>query len=177
MAGQAHLVYHGTILDYARDIVNNGINLARQRADTDFGQGFYVTTQWTQAQVWAQGVQDLHKGATLPAIVVFYIEPNDWNPLSGLIIKAWPSADARGERLVSQCRQITGSPSKSTPTLPHKYQYIYGPVYKAPWSSPRPLPGKDQLSVHDLTAAQVLHQGCMGIWRKGVDGRWSRSIR
>jgi Neuraminidase (sialidase) len=41
-------VYHG-----GSDVIKS-IDLSRGRTDVDFGQGFYVTTLWEQAQRWAQ---------------------------------------------------------------------------------------------------------------------------
>lgn len=45
-------VYHGTISCY-KSSFNNGINLNHNSAPTDFGDGFYTTTQYEQAKHFA----------------------------------------------------------------------------------------------------------------------------
>lgn len=45
--------YHGTSLEYAQAIVQSGINPSLGSGDTDFGAGFYITTDENQAVQWA----------------------------------------------------------------------------------------------------------------------------
>lgn len=59
-------LYHGTARWDADRIVKEGINLYRGRVDTDFGQGFYVTTDYPQAFRWA-----MRQNAAFPAVVRF----------------------------------------------------------------------------------------------------------
>lgn len=68
-------LYHGTVKWYADDIVNRGIDLLKNRENTDFGKGFYVTTKRSQAWDWA-----IKRNAAFPAVVKFK------NQLDGLKI-------------------------------------------------------------------------------------------
>lgn len=46
-------IYHGTVGPYANDIRNNGIQLAKCGAESDFGRGFYTTRILSQAKTFA----------------------------------------------------------------------------------------------------------------------------
>ena len=46
-------LYHGTTLFFADVLRGNGVWLSIQRRSTDFGQGFYVTQDYSQAGKWA----------------------------------------------------------------------------------------------------------------------------
>jgi Protein of unknown function (DUF3990) len=71
------VVYHGTDEISARNIQNNGIQLALCRPAADFGRGFYVTSNLHQAEQWAnQKMGHLPQGsaARLAAVLTFDLD-------------------------------------------------------------------------------------------------------
>ncbi|MEL7435689.1 MAG: DUF3990 domain-containing protein, partial [Chloroflexota bacterium] len=50
---QAITLYHGTTLTFARLIQQNGVDLSKGNPRSDFGRGFYTTTDAEQAKDWA----------------------------------------------------------------------------------------------------------------------------
>lgn len=71
------IVYHGTILNYAMDIINNGIDLNASKKYLDFGRGFYVTPNYDMAKNMAKRVAAINKKENvLPAIVSFEYDEN-----------------------------------------------------------------------------------------------------
>ena len=48
------ILYHGTDSDSASDIKENGIDLTRGKVRADFGKGFYLTPDKTNAIIWAR---------------------------------------------------------------------------------------------------------------------------
>lgn len=168
-----HLVYHGTAIDRAGAICNNGINLTVQRPGTDFGQGFYTATQWVQATRWARRTAKhrtgTHENLPHPAIVVFAVDPSDWARVPGRLFTAWAAPSKACALFVRRCR-TGGMP------VPHPHDWVYGPAYRGPWTLPTPWQGMDQLSVHTKVAAKLLESGLVGIWQQGGNGQWSRVI-
>src|SRR5271163_1623343 len=51
--GPPLIVYHGCDVSSAQAIVTGSIDLAHCKTFTDFGQGFYTTTNLRQAKNWA----------------------------------------------------------------------------------------------------------------------------
>lgn len=69
-------IYHGTILQYAVDIYNNGVNLNRSKNFLDFGKGFYTTPDIEMAKDMANRVCAFEKRIKrchniFPAIISF----------------------------------------------------------------------------------------------------------
>ncbi|MBR1658703.1 MAG: DUF3990 domain-containing protein [Oscillospiraceae bacterium] len=48
------ILYHGTDEISARDICCNGIDLSKSRQNVDFGRGFYLTDDESQARKWSE---------------------------------------------------------------------------------------------------------------------------
>ena len=46
------ILYHGTALRYAESIANTGVDVNKGSPFTDFGRGFYATTDLLQAKKW-----------------------------------------------------------------------------------------------------------------------------
>ncbi|MBO5371925.1 MAG: DUF3990 domain-containing protein [Lachnospiraceae bacterium] len=71
-------VYHGTILNYAVSICNDGIDLNKSNMYLDFGRGFYVTPDIKMAKNMAYRVWARKKQAKniFPAIVSFEYKEN-----------------------------------------------------------------------------------------------------
>ena len=154
----------------ALQIWQTGIDLTLQRNGTDFGKGFYTTTQWDQARRWAhrRAGQEIRRGATpvpAAAIIAFQVDPQLWGKLTGQEFGVWPAPDAGWQPFVHNCRRMG---------LLHHFDYVYGPVY-----NPNPFAhwifqGMDQLAVHTRPATAFLYHGRLGIWEeRGVLG-WTR---
>lgn len=62
------IVYHGTTLKSAHNIMNKGINLIVGRKSLDFGTGFYTTENKGQAIKWAIRKSGIYEQ---PAIISF----------------------------------------------------------------------------------------------------------
>jgi hypothetical protein len=79
------VVYHGTILRHALDIINNGVDLTHSKEFLDFGKGFYTTNSITMAENMAHRVEAnerKRKGVknVFPAILTFeYVENSELN--------------------------------------------------------------------------------------------------
>lgn len=58
-----HTIYHGTISCY-KDSFDNGIELNHNSVATDFGDGFYTTTQYHQAKHFAIKKAKIHNRST-----------------------------------------------------------------------------------------------------------------
>lgn len=62
-------VYHGTVGPYADDIRDNGIQLAKCSAESDFGRGFYTTRILTQAIEFAN--ERYRQGSLWPHVAIW----------------------------------------------------------------------------------------------------------
>lgn len=135
--------YHGTEKSAASNIRSNGIDLSRSRANTDFGRGFYTTTDYAQAQKWA--------ARTGGEILEFSVSRQALARLNGLDMgaKTQPSLFRffRHNRLGGRM---------------HSYDVVSGPML----GNPHPfLRGKSarvfgqQTSFHTQDAIDLLYQG------------------
>ena len=93
-------VFHGTNLYFAKLIKKYGVMLKAQRELTDFGKGFYVTTNKKQAIEWAQvksknsqmnpdflkqlSIKD-HPAKKIPVLITFNLDFNRLIKLNGVI--------------------------------------------------------------------------------------------
>src|SRR5262245_66421866 len=72
------MLYHGTDINSANNIMQHGINLTLSKALTDFGQGFYLTTYFDQAKNWANVrcrlIQTQTSAPTPPVATVLRLE-------------------------------------------------------------------------------------------------------
>lgn len=75
------ILYHGTILQYALNICENGIDLTKSKNFLDFGKGFYTTSDYNMAKNMAFRVS-LHKEKIMgvkkvfPTVISFEYEEN-----------------------------------------------------------------------------------------------------
>lgn len=90
------ILYHGTTLESAKNIIKTGINLSIGRRALDFGQGFYLTKDKGQAIKWAA-----KKGFPLKKTAIIVFEPCD---MSSLNIKKYSKQDEEWQETVYQCR-------------------------------------------------------------------------
>lgn len=82
------ILYHGTLLESAQDIVANGIRLEKCRDYTDFGAGFYTTLDKTFAEACAQSKADFYENLKKLALVQFEV---NWEKVRGHLF--FPKAD------------------------------------------------------------------------------------
>ncbi|GHS98805.1 hypothetical protein FACS189421_08050 [Bacteroidia bacterium] len=103
-------LYHGSTYHVERPIVIRG------RISTDFGKGFYTTTNFEQAKRWAISKADTDKEAK--AIVTTYEVDDDLIYKKKYQTKVFASPDEAWLKFVFNCRKELG----------HTYDIVMGPV-------------------------------------------------
>jgi hypothetical protein len=151
-------LYHGTDQDAATAILSSGVDLSLCSPHTDFGRGFYATTNLDQAKSWghlrALRINASGKRKTRGAVIEMQVS-RDWlGELSALVFVR--SAQEVGfADFVRFCRS-GASPHRTA----ENYEVVYGPV--AQWqgvSDPAynlfVIADCDQVSFHtpEVTAA------------------------
>jgi hypothetical protein len=128
------------------------VNLARCRPLTDFGQGFYTTTNQHQAEQWANTrVLRLPPGVGIKAVVLaFAVDRDDLARLDAL---AFLLATFDFWDLVTDCRYGFPPHARAVPGHP-SYDVVYGPVTL--WPQNLVLAGCDQISFHTPSAVAIL---------------------
>ncbi|GHT02820.1 hypothetical protein AGMMS49525_06920 [Bacteroidia bacterium] len=106
-------VYHGSYLKI------NEIDLAKSRANCDFGQGFYVTNIRTQADYWAERMGD--KKNAKGVVTVFEFNERAWEDSEYKILRF----DSYTE---SWLDFVVLNRDTSTTKLRHGYDIVEGPV-------------------------------------------------
>lgn len=177
-------VYHGTSLFAARVIQHYGVWLGVQRTLTDFGQGFYVTSQLEQAKNWAlvraahpqvnRDVLDVLKISSaqyfsnpdtwIPAYIVYNLDANALSQRNGLMFPLpghpeWPAKKTSWEAFVKNGRR----------GIKHFYDFVYGPVGGRHDQNPAEVTAsanKDQLSFHSKIAIRCLSNPRMITFRE-----------
>jgi len=104
-------LYHGSIFQVKHPIVAKGRN------STDFGKGFYTTTNFQQAQKWALRRQTA-VGAETKAIVTTYEAADDLLRKNEYNIKSFESPNKEWLSFVVSCRK----------SLLHEYDIVFGAV-------------------------------------------------
>lgn len=104
-------VYHGSLFQ-----VHNP-NIERGRQSTDFGKGFYTTTNIEQAKRWALKKLKTAKEGSKAIINIYEVDDELLNNPK-YNIKKFNSPDEEWLDFVVDCRRST----------PHKYNIIFGPV-------------------------------------------------
>ncbi|WP_059102854.1 DUF3990 domain-containing protein [Shouchella shacheensis] len=136
-------VYHGTNLFAAKAIQHHGIWLNAQRRQTDFGKGFYLTFNRSQAKSWAviramhapvssQVLEQLNMGkaqyfenpdTSKPAYVAFRLDLRKLKRLDGWLFPLpleprWRQYEQSWKAFVQACRSGKR----------HTFDYVYGPI-------------------------------------------------
>jgi len=164
------VLYHGTDDASAAAILRGGVNLALCSPLTDFGRGFYTTSNAAQAVTWAH-----HRTARLraggkktakPAVLRVFAQRDFLAGLESLVFPR-PARETGFPDFVRYCRRGRS---------PHRpggrdFQVVYGPV--AQWQGlfdPNlelfVLSDCDQVSFHDAS-----HLAAAGPLLKGADMR------
>jgi hypothetical protein len=153
-SNQPLVLYHGTDDASAKSILAEGVKLRFCNALTDFGRGFYTTTNLAQAWDWAalraKRLQLVGNISAKAAVIRISAERNWLGRLDSLIFVR----DARETRFpdfVRYCRK-GGSPHRPRA---RNYKVVYGPV--AEWNDQfdpnlqlSVFPFYDQISFHDM---------------------------
>jgi hypothetical protein len=144
------VLYHGT-LDVNVASILNAVDLAQCRHLTDFGRGFYTTTNRQQAQRWAIGLE-LQSSTGVAAVVQFTLERNDLAALDCLFfVRGGPNAIDFWS-FVQYCRTTTADHNRAHTQW---YDIVVGPVTGS-WKKQTVIPDGDQISFHTPRAAAVL---------------------
>lgn len=153
---QSLKVYHGCDDVSAKGIVAHGIRLASGSPTTDFGQGFYTTTNAHQAEQWANRRFHIGKarGATSAAVVEFTIDRNDMAVLNHMaFVREDFAPNSDYWQLVAHCRGGNDHAKAGAPGTGY-YDVVYGPVSLYPQFLV--IADADQISFHTPRALNVL---------------------
>lgn len=104
------ILYHGSNLE-----VKNPI-LIQNKRNLDFGQGFYLTSDFEQANKWAVRTTE-RRNSGFPTVSIFNINDDLWHNLN---IKEFTSPNKEWLNYVTKCR-------KGQETI-DEYDVIIGPV-------------------------------------------------
>lgn len=161
------VLLHGCLASDAQAILRHGIDPTKGRLDTDFGQGFYLTTHLRQARHWAwlryynlPPVLQTSSGG--PVVVRFTLPMASFHGLDALVF-------VRGDydyddywSLVQHCRQSSNTAPRNhrnnvdlRPTIANWYDVVFGPV-ATHWEQRSIMADSDQISFHTTGAASLL---------------------
>lgn len=124
------------------------VNLTLCRSNTDFGQGFYVTTSEHQAKQWANA-RWVRNPSNVKAIVLRFELDRDW--LASLHVLAFARPIQDFWDLVADCRNGFRPHQRATPKP--AFDVVYGPVTL--WPQILVIQDCDQISFHTTTAVQA----------------------
>jgi uncharacterized protein DUF3990 len=149
------VLYHGTMDRFAAAIVRGPILTAKGRLNTDFGPGFYTTTNQRQAQTWAAQIAATRPPSNAAVIEIVVSREH----LARLETLAFVRGDFNADdfwSLVHYCWM--GGTDHARPRPARYYDVVYGPV-AAFWNQ-RLILGQDidQISFHTAPAEGVLNR-------------------
>ena len=139
-------LYHGT-LNANQASIMAGINVVMGRSTTDFGRGFYTTTNISQARDWARRMSWSRPGS-LPLVIEFTVNRDDLASLESLwFARGDPLADDFWN-LVTYCRSGSGGHSRG----PNNgwYDVVVGPLASSVRRRSLVRLDGDQVSFHEL---------------------------
>lgn len=144
------VLYHGTTKTHADAIIRNGIDPSRGEPNTDFGRGFYTTTNRAQAVKWAE-IKASECGE-MPVVLKVKIDRTALSKLRSQVFTR-PTSDYWS--LVERCRDKDDVPHATD----QDYDVVYGPVAKRWWGPKayKAIPNYDQTSFHGDAAKLLLN--------------------
>jgi hypothetical protein len=147
-------LYHGTLEANARSIVSVGVSVARGRPGTDFGPGFYTTSDPDVAEEWAWRFESKrHRRRT--AVVAADLDRDSLASLSWLsFVRGDEGADDFWS-FVAHCRSSVPHHGRSARTA-RLYDAVMGPVV-AILNQRVCIADTDQISFHTPAAQAVLN--------------------
>ena len=117
--------YHGTT-SLRLDSLEKGIDLNKGRINTDFGQGFYLTSNWDTSYRWAKScakfdnrLNPKHNGDIFPIIAEYEIETEDLEELVGILFK---HTDYEWANFICENR------TRTTGEINLTHDFAYGPL-------------------------------------------------
>lgn len=151
------VLYHGTDVKSANDILQNGIQWNLCKTLTDFGQGFYLTTYLHQAKNWANVrcrlLQKQASPSPLPVAAVIRFEiSREELALPEVLVFVTEGANPDYWDLVSHCRQ--GGSGRHLLRKTEYYDVVYGPV--SLWPQTLVIKDCDQISFHNPRSLELL---------------------
>lgn len=123
MAGEAIILYHGSIYDFDK------VDVTKGKPNKDFGRGFYTSRQETHAvdlAVRNRQIEIARQSRVLPGsggkriTAWLYVFEADWESLSELNIKEFSNADFEWVDFIVE--------NRSNPGLQHNYDVVIGPT-------------------------------------------------
>jgi hypothetical protein len=155
------VVYHGTdsaALAAYGSLVSSSplpafkVDITLCRPNTDFGQGFYLTSHLHQARQWANSRVRLSRlrGSADQAVVLSFAIDRDLLASAEALAFVIPTTDYW--ELVHHCR--TGLAPHRRSGTKQRYDIVYGPL--SLWPRELIIHDCDQLSVHDQKFADQL---------------------
>jgi len=146
-------LYHGTVRTYAEEIVSFGVDVFKGSATTDFGRGFYATTDEQNAREWAS--RKARRLGEEPALVRLTFDRLALGRLESIVFIRGSLRAKEYWSFVAHCR--SGHPHR--PGTGDFYAVAYGPVAKIWFGDPNSATWADydQISFHTQTAQDMLN--------------------
>ena len=147
-------LFHGTIERFASDIVAGGTQVRLGRARTDFGRGFYTTTDVRRARDWAVELVRRRYRREQPRVVRFEIGRDALAMLDSPIFVNGHAGALDYWEFVRHCREGAGDHARG----PNRcyYDVVAGPV-AASWRQRLIFQGVDQFSFHTRAGEDLLN--------------------
>jgi hypothetical protein len=146
------LLYHGTSDLWTASILQ-AVDLRQAQPLTDFGQGFYTTTNLDQARRWANDVARTWGGS--PAVIEFDVERNALAQQQCLFFIRSDTLAVDSWSFVQYCKTIQGDHRRRYTA--GYYDVVAGPV-PGDWKKQSVIRESDQVSFHTNAAVDVLNQ-------------------
>ena len=141
-------LFHGTLDSHVNSILN-GIDYSKLDADSDFGKGFYTTTNLLQAWRFADMQSELHGG--IPAVLSFTLKRDKLAILDSLwFVLSTPNAIDYWS-IVESCRAY-GTSNRGISSV---YDAVIGPVARN-YELRQAWKNYDQVSFHTDKAFRLL---------------------
>ena len=149
---QELVVYHGTFDGNGQNIVNS-VNVSMGRSRTDFGKGFYTTTDLPQARSWAYRLCRNQPGR-MPVVVQLTVPRDELAKLDCVwFVRGDPNAEDYW-CLVKHCRKGGAVHARALPKV--WYDVAIGPLAST-WQQRTCYSNCDQISFHSIEAQDVLN--------------------
>jgi hypothetical protein len=147
------VLFHGTTRTYAENVETTGVDLTRCRDNTDFGRGFYATTQREHAVIMAESRSSKRNDS--PRIVRFTLNRNKLANFKAIAFVQGNLNATDFWSFIFHCRQ--GRSQRPPYSVP--YDVVYGPVARTWWgpSNFTLWKGYDQVSFHTQAAVDFLN--------------------
>ena len=144
------VLYHGTLDAHVVSIMQS-VNPTICRYLSDFGRGFYTTTNRQQAERWAHDLAIQTVGG-VPAVIQFTVDRNELAGLDCLFfVRGTPGATDFWS-FVQYCRNTAADHNRTRTSW---YDVVVGPVTGS-WKKQTVISNGDQVSFHTNRAAVVL---------------------